>query len=151
MATGFPTKINFTNGNVLSAGDLNDVSGTLNSLVTPATYPNQLSFPSAADSVLRPIPFATSAGTTTVTLSSGTPWSTGAAVVTFSIAARFTQTPIVTVTSTNSSTTVPSTVNVYSTSTTGCTIRAFYYAASTGTITTAWSAVQMTSAAAANS
>ena len=33
MAVGFPAKTTFANGNVLPASDLNDIAGTLNSLV----------------------------------------------------------------------------------------------------------------------
>jgi hypothetical protein len=36
MAVGFPAKTTFANGNVLPASDLNDIAGTLNSLVNGA-------------------------------------------------------------------------------------------------------------------
>lgn len=148
MATGFPTKTNFTAGNALSASDLNDVSGTLSSLVSTGTYPNQLSFPSAADAVRRPLPFATQAGSNSSTLTSAATWSYGSFSVTFA-ASRFTQAPIVTVSAVSLSSTIFTGASITAPTTSGFTMRIFHGGASAGTVTAHWQAVQMTSAAAA--
>ena len=148
MATGFPTKTNFTAGNALSASDLNDVSGTLTSLVSTGTYPNQLSFPSAADAVRRPVPFAKQSGTATVTLTAAATWSYGSASVTFATN-RFTQAPIINVTAVSVSSTAFTGGSISSPATTGFTIRGYHGANQSGSVTLHWTATQMTSAAAA--
>lgn len=94
MAAGFPAKTSFTDGSVLPASDLNDLGGTINKIYNSAGYPQQLSFVSTVDSVIRPIPFATS----TDRISTGTNISAGAGIgvtVTFTRTNRFTETPIV--------------------------------------------------------
>jgi hypothetical protein len=94
MAAGFPAKTSFSDGSVLPASDLNDLGGTINKIYNSAGYPQQLSFVSTTDSVLRPIPFATS----TDRISTGTNISGGAGIgvtVTFTRTNRFTETPIV--------------------------------------------------------
>lgn len=148
MATGFPTKTNFTAGNALSASDLNDVSGTLTSLVSTGTYPNQLSFPSAADAVRRPVPFATASGNVSITLTSNATWSYGSATVTFPTN-RFTVAPNITTSTLAITSTVFTGSNVSVPASTGFTARAFHGGASTGPTTVYWTATQMTSAAAA--
>jgi hypothetical protein len=126
MAVGFPAKTTFANGNTLPASDLNDITGTLNSLVDRSTQTFQ-------------IPYATNAGSNSIT---------GSGTVTFTTG-RFTQTPIVlaTVLSTNNTRT---SVTVAISGTTSVT---FYVWAGTVASTVAaavnWQAIQMTSAAAA--
>lgn len=147
MATGWPTKINFTNGNALPASDLNDLSGTVNSLVDGTNYPNQLSFLSAADSQRRPLPFSMQAGTASISIVSA---ASGNVSVTYATS-RFTQTPIVTVTNAGGTTATPWYLSTNSNSTTGITIRADHRdgTSATATINVDWVAFQMKSAAAA--
>jgi hypothetical protein len=97
MAAGFPAKTSFADGNALSAAELNDLGGTINKIYNATYYPNQLSLTSVSDSVLRPLPFATS----TDKIYYGTNIGSGAAAsitVTFGRSSRFTQNPIVTAT-----------------------------------------------------
>lgn len=148
MATGWPTKINFTNGNVLGATDLNDLSGTVNSLVDTTNYPNQLSFLSAADSIRRPIPWAFQNGTaTTGALTSNASWSYATLTVNLATS-RFTQAPLIRVTPARASSTVPIVANVSSISTISFDVTVYYATASTTTVTFYWEAIQMKSSAA---
>jgi len=157
MAAGFPAKTSFTDGSVLPASDLNDLGGTINKVYNAGTYPNQLSYTSTTDSVLRPLPFATSTGkinyATNISVNTGAPVS-----ITFVTSARFTQNPIVTLTA---ETTSASGTSYAATSiappgsgifTGGFTARVFNVGAVTITNTYLhYHAIQMTSASADNS
>lgn len=147
MAVGWPTKTTFSNGSVLPAADLNDLSGTVNQLVDGTNYPNQLSFLSAADSQRRPLPFSMQAGTATISITSA---ASGNVSVTYATS-RFTQTPIVTVTNAGGTTATPWYLSTNSNTTAGITIRADHRDGTTAsaTINVDWVAFQMKSAAAA--
>jgi len=152
MAAGFPAKTSFTDGSVLPASDLNDLGGTINKVYNAGTYPNQLSY-TATDSVLRPIPFATStnkvAFTTNVSAQAGT-----GATITFASSTRFTQIPIITISAETLPSTAYAATNVSTVTTSGFTWRIFNVAPSGGTAITSYficyHAIQMTSAAADN-
>lgn len=149
MAAGFPAKTSFTDGAVLPASDLNDLGGTINKVYNAGTYPNQLSY-TATDSVLRPIPFATSADklsfSTNVNAGAGT-----GATVTFASSTRFTQIPIVTVTAESLPSTAYASTNASTVTKTGFTWRIFNVGSTTITsYYIGYHAIQMTSAAADN-
>ena len=150
MAAGFPAKTSFTDGAVLPASDLNDLGGTINKVYNGGTYPNQLSLTSVSDSVLRPLPFATS----TDKLSFATNVSAGAgtgATVTFASSTRFTQIPIVTVSAETLPSTAYAATNCSTVTKTGFTWRIFNVGATTITsYFIGYHAIQMTSAAADN-
>ena len=152
MAAGFPAKTSFTDGAVLPASDLNDLGGTINKVYNGGTYPNQLSLTSVSDSVLRPLPFATS--TDKVNYATNIAANTGASVtVTFARSTRFTQNPIVTTSAElTSASGVPYAATSIATATTsGFTFRVFNVGAVTITNTYLhYHAIQMTSAAADN-
>lgn len=148
MAVGWPTKTNFTNGNVLGATDLNDLSGTVNSLMDTTNYPNQLSVLSAADSIRRPIPWAFQNGTaTTGALTSNASWSYATLTINFATS-RFTQAPLVRVTPVRASSTVPIVANISAITTTSFDVTVYYATASTTTVTVHWEAMQLKSSAA---
>lgn len=146
MAVGWPTKTTFTNGNVLGATDMNDLSGTVNSLVDGTNYPNQLSFISS--SIRRPLPFAMQAGTASISIPVAA--ASGNVSVTYATS-RFTQTPIVTVTNAGGTSATPWYLSTNSNTTSGITIRADHRdgTAATATINVDWVAFQMKSATAA--
>ena len=152
MAAGFPAKTSFTDGSVLPASDLNDLGGTINKVYNAGTYANQLSYTSTADSVLRPIPFATSTGKLSFSTNVNAGAGTGASV-TFVQSARFTQNPIVTVTAeTLPTSTAYASTNVSIVNTSGFTWRIF----NVGSVTITsyfihYHAIQMTQSAADNS
>ena len=103
-----------------------------------ATYPNQIV--NVVSGVSRPVPYATQAGSASVT---------GSATVTWAVSTRFTQTPIVIATINNINNTRTS-VGVGSVSTTSFSI-AVYVAAtlSVSAATVGYLGIQMTSAASA--
>lgn len=152
MAAGFPAKTSFTDGAVLPASDLNDLGGTINKVYNSGTYPNQLSYTSTSDSVLRPIPFATS--TDKITYATNIAANAGASVtVTFTRSTRFTQNPIVTTNAelTSASGTPYAATSIATATTSGFTFRVFNVGAVTITNTYLhYHAMQMTSAAADN-
>lgn len=145
MAVGWPTKINFTNGNVLGATDLNDLSGTVNSLVDTTNYPNQLSFITGA--TRRPLPFAMQAGTATITISAA---ASGSASVTL-LTGRFSATPIINVTNAGGTSATAWYLSTNTQSSTGFTVRADHRdgTSASATINVDWTAFQMKSATAA--
>jgi hypothetical protein len=150
MAAGFPAKTSFTDGTVLPASDLNDLGGTINKVYNGGTYPNQLSLTSVSDSVLRPLPFATS--TDKINYATNIAANAGASVtVTFARSTRFTQNPIVTATLETTPTTAYASASLGTVATSGFIVR-FFNVGST-TITNSYihyHAIQMTSAAADN-
>jgi len=152
MAAGFPAKTSFTDGSVLPASDLNDLGGTINKVYNAGTYPNQLSYTSANDSVLRPIPFATS--TDKINYTTNLAQNAGVGItVTFARSSRFTQNPIVTVTAELTPTTAHSACSTASVQTSGFTIKLLNVTPTAITITNTYlhyHAIQMTSAAADN-
>jgi hypothetical protein len=152
MAAGFPAKTSFTDGAVLPASDLNDLGGTINKVYNGGTYPNQLSLTSVSDSVLRPLPFATS--TDKITYATNIAANAGASVtVTFTRSTRFTQNPIVTTSAelTSASGTPYAATSIATATTSGFTFRVFNVGAVTITNTYLhYHAIQMTSAAADN-
>jgi len=152
MAAGFPAKTSFTDGSVLPASDLNDLGGTINKVYNAGTYPNQLSYTSTSDSVLRPLPFATS--TDKITVTTNLAQNAGTAVtVTFARSTRFTQNPIVTVSAETTPTTAYASASLGSVTTSGFTIRFLNVSPTAITITNTYlhyHAIQMTSAAADN-
>ena len=151
MAVGFPAKTSFTDGAVLPASDLNDLGGTINKVYNAGTYPNQLSY-TATDSVLRPLPFATS--TDKITYATNIAANAGASVtVTFTRSTRFTQNPIVTTSAelTSASGTPYAATSIATATTSGFTFRVFNVGAVTITNTYLhYHAIQMTSASADN-
>jgi hypothetical protein len=152
MAAGFPAKTSFTDGAVLPASDLNDLGGTINKVYNSGTYPNQLSLTSVSDSVLRPLPFATS--TDKINYAPNIAANAGASVtVTFTRSTRFTQNPIVTTSAelTSASGTPYAATSIATATTSGFTFRVFNVGAVTITNTYLhYHAIQMTSAAADN-
>lgn len=151
MAAGFPAKTSFTDGSVLPASDLNDLGGTINKVYNATFYPNQLSFTSTSDSVLRPLPFATS--TDKLTYATNVNAGAGAGLtVTFTRSARFTQIPIVTATAeVTGSVAVYAACSTASVTKTGFTVRWLNVGANTITNTYInYHAMQMTDAAADN-
>jgi hypothetical protein len=152
MAAGFPAKTSFTDGAVLPASDLNDLGGTINKVYNGGTYPNQLSYTSVSDSVLRPLPFATS--TDKINYATNIAANAGASVtVTFARSTRFTQNPIVTTSAelTSASGTPYAATSIATVTTSGFTFRVFNVGAVTITNTYLhYHAIQMTSAAADN-
>jgi len=150
MAAGFPAKTSFTDGSVLPASDLNDLAGTLNKIYSTSGYPQQLSFVSTVDSVLRPIPFATSAGKVTngtnITSGNSTTFS-----VTFASSARFTVNPIITVSPELTPTSAAAAISIYSIDTAGFSVRVWNVGSTTITSTNChYHAIQMTSTSANN-
>ena len=144
-----PVSTVFTDGNALSAADLTTLKTGINQTYS-TTYPNQLSFLSMSDSVLRPVPFATSTDklsfATNVLANAGT-----GATVTFARSTRFTQNPIVTVTAETSPSTAYASTNAALVTTTGFTWRIFNVGSTTITsYYIHYHAIQMTSAAADN-
>lgn len=144
-----PVSTVFTDGNALSAADLTTLKTGINQTYS-TTYPNQLSFLSMSDSVLRPVPFATSTDklsfATNVLANAGT-----GATVTFARSTRFTQNPIVTVTAETTPSTAYAATSAALVTTTGFTWRIFNVG--TTTITSYYihyHAIQMTSTAADN-
>ena len=104
-----------------------------------SSFPNQVAVKSAADSIVRPLPFAIHAGTTASI--------TGSATVSFPTSTRFTQAPIVVATC--QSTTAVTSVTTASNTTSGFNI--YFWAGGTAATlarTAQYTAVQMTSAAA---
>ena len=152
MAAGFPAKTSFADGAVLPASDLNDLGGTINKVYNAGTYPNQLSLTSVSDSVLRPLPFATS--TDKINYATNIAANAGASVtVTFTRSTRFTQNPIVTTSAelTSASGTPYAATSIATATTSGFTFRVFNVGAVTITNTYLhYHAIQMTSAAADN-
>lgn len=150
MAAGFPAKTSFTDRSVLPASDLNDLGGTINKIYNAAGYPQQLSYVSTTDSVMRPIPFATS--TDKVTYGSNISAGAGVGVtMTFARSNRFTQTPIVTVSAELTPTTAYASTSINSVATTGFNIRIFNVGSATITNTYFhYHAIQMTSTTADN-
>jgi hypothetical protein len=150
MAAGFPAKTSFTDGSVLPASDLNDLGGTINKIYSTSGYPQQLSYVSTTDSVLRPIPFATS--TDRVTYATNISAGAGVGVsMTFGSSVRFTVSPIVTVSAELTPTTAYASTSVHSVSTSGFSIRIFNVGSSTITNTYFhYHAIQMTSTQADN-
>ena len=151
MATGFPAKTSFTDGQALPASDLNDLAGTLNLIYNSTFYPGQLSLSSG--SVLRPLPFATS--TDKITYATNISAGAGASVtITFGRSTRFTQNPIITVSAevTSSSGTPYAVASIANGSTTtGFTARIFNVGSVTITNTYLhYHAIQMTSSASDN-
>jgi hypothetical protein len=149
MATNFPTSVDVLT-NPVSNDSLNSPSHSAqhanandaieaieNAIIAPVTYPDQLV--NGTTATVRPLPFATNAGSASIT---------GNGTITFA-ASRFTQTPLIT-------------ANVQSTANTGTSVT--YAGATTSSVTVyVWSgstastvartvtffAVQMTSAASA--
>ena len=150
MAAGFPAKTSFADGAVLPASDLNDLGGTINKVYNGGTYPNQLSYTSTADSVLRPIPFATS--TDKVNYATNIAANAGASVtITFTRSTRFTQNPIVTASLETTPTTAYASASLGTVTTSGFIVRFFNVGATTITNSYVhYHAIQMTSAAADN-
>ena len=150
MAAGFPAKTSFTDGSVLPASDLNDLGGTINKVYNGGTYPNQLSYTSSNDSVLRPIPFATS--TDKINFATNIAANAGNTVtITFARSSRFTQNPIVTATLETTPTTAYASASLGTVTTSGFIAR--FFNVGTTTITNSYlhyHAIQMTSAAADN-
>jgi len=148
-----PVSTVFTDGNALSAADLTTLKTGINQTYS-TTYPNQLSFLSMSDSVLRPVPFATS--TDKITYATNMAQNAGASVtVTFTRSTRFTQNPILTLTAeiTSSSGTPYAATCVASVTTSGFTARVLNVSPTAVTITNTYlhyHAIQMTSAAADN-
>ena len=92
-------------------------------------------------------PYAMASGRANVTLTSGSPWSTGTVTVDLTAApwnSPFTVTPTVIVSPGPTGTTGPL-VAQYTANSTGITIRLSYYGASGSTIAVSWVAVQMQS------
>ena len=150
MTAGFPAKTSFADGAVLPYSDLNDLGGTINKIYNAGTYPNQLSYASTADSVLRPIPFATSTDkinyTTNIAANAG-----NTVTVLFTRSTRFTQNPIVTVSLETTPTTAYASASLGTVATSGFIVR--FFNVGTTTITNSYihyHAIQMTSAAADN-
>lgn len=150
MAVGFPAKTSFSDGSALPASDLNDLAGTLNKIYNATFYPNQLSLTSTADSVLRPLPFATS--TDKINFATNIAANAGSSVtITFTRSTRFTQNPIVTATLETTPTTAYASASLGTVTTTGFIAR--FFNVGTTTITNSYvhyHAIQMTSAAADN-
>ena len=151
MAAGFPAKTSFTDGSVLPASDLNDLGGTINKIYNGTFYPNQLSLTSTSDSVLRPLPFATS--TDKINYATNISAGAGAGItVTFGRSTRFTQIPIVTATAeVTGSVAVYAACSIASVTTSGFTARFLNVGGNTITNTYLnYHAIQMTSAASDN-
>ena len=154
MATNFPTSVDSL-VNPVSNDSLNSPSHSAqhanandaieaieNAIISPVTYPDQLV--NGTTATVRPLPFATQAGSVAITTSSGF----GTVTVTF-ISGRFTQSPIVTA-SCNTPGFFDPFVMIESVSTSSVVIRAKQTSATTSaTVTAYFNAVQMTSAAAA--
>ena len=152
MAAGFPAKTSFTDGSVLPASDLNDLGGTINKVYNAGTYPNQLSYTSTNDSILRPVPFATS--TDKINYTPNITQNAGAAVtVTFTRSTRFTANPIVTANLETTPTTAYASTSLGTVTTSGFIVRFLNVSPTAITITNSYihyHAIQMTSAAADN-
>ena len=144
-----PVSTVFTDGNALSAADLTSLKTGINQTYS-TTYPNQLSFSSMSDSVLRPVPFATS--TDKINYATNIAANAGNTVtVTFTRSTRFTQNPIVTATLETTPTTAYASASLGTVTTSGFIVR--FFNVGTVTITNSYvhyHAIQMTSAAADN-
>ena len=154
MAAGFPAKTSFTDGSVLPASDLNDLGGTINKVYNAGTYPNQLSYRSSSDSILRPIPWGVAAGKINYT-SNINPGGVASVSVTFVTPARFTLNPIVTATAeVTGSTNVYASCSTDSVQTSGFTARIYNVASGSDRIITNtyvhYHAIQMTGNDASN-
>lgn len=88
------------------------------------------------------LPVAMAAGFASVTTTSASPWSTGTATVTFPVG-RFTQAPIVNVSSVHTSSS-QIVAQAFTVTTSGFTIRASVYSAVVAALATNWTAIQMT-------
>lgn len=88
MAAGMPLKTTFADGTVLPAGDLNDITNTLQD---SGTYPNQLAI-LGSDAVRRPLPFAMQQNSVNITITAAV---VASATVTWAASTRFTQAPFV--------------------------------------------------------
>ena len=150
MAVGFPAKTSFTDGSALPASDLNDLAGTLNKIYNGTYYPGQLSFSDSGN--LRPLPYATSANSVTITTNISVNAGTTASF-TFR-AGRFSQTPIITVSAEVTSltgTAYAATSIASGVSTSGFTARIFNVGAVTITNTVVhYHGIQMTQSASGN-
>jgi hypothetical protein len=135
MAVGFPAKTTFADGTTLSAGDLNDVTGTLNSLVDRSVQTFQ-------------VPYAMNIGSASVSLSAS---SFGSVTVVFTTG-RFTVAPIVTATM-NSVAGGLQTFFAKVSGTTSTQVNVSVYSGGGSTTTASvpvyWNAIQMTSTTAA--
>jgi hypothetical protein len=154
MAAGFPAKTSFTDGSVLPASDLNDLGGTINKVYNAGTYPNQLSYRSSSDSILRPIPWGVATGKINYA-SNINPGGVASVTVTFATPARFTQNPIVTATAeVTGSTNVYASCSTDSVTTSGFTARLYNVASGNDRIITNtyvhYHAIQMTGTDASN-
>lgn len=92
-------------------------------------------------------PYAMVSGRSAVTISLGSPWSTGTTTITFSDSpwnGKFTVTPTVFVTPVATGITAPMTAQ-YTANTTQLTIRLNYYGSINTTVTVSWLAIQMQS------
>ena len=153
MAVGWPLKT-FTDGNALPASDLNDITGTVNNIYSSGTYPSQLSYNTSG--IVRPIPFATSAGVKTISTGGIAAGASVNVSVTFGSSTRFNHAPIVVVSLGNIVTNSQNVVaRVNNESTTGFDIY-LYNAGSSGTgaitnLDVNWIAINMVSAQADNS
>jgi hypothetical protein len=144
-----PVSTVFNDGNALSAADLTTLKTGINQTYS-TTYPNQLSFASMSDSVLRPVPFATS--TDKINYATNIAANAGNTVtVMFTRSTRFTQNPIVTATLETTPTTAYASASLGTVTTSGFIVR--FFNVGTVTITNSYvhyHAIQMTSAAADN-
>jgi hypothetical protein len=149
-SSAYPAKTTFADGNALSADELNSLGLVINRVYNSTYYPQQLSFTSTNDLILRPLPFATS--TDKINYVTNIAANAGASVtVTFTRSARFTQNPIVTVSLETTPTTAYASASLGTVATSGFIVR-FFNVGST-TITNSYihyHAIQMTSAAADN-
>jgi hypothetical protein len=110
-----------------------------------ATYPNQIV--NVVSGVSRPIPYATNAGTATITFGA----TAGASISVTFAASRFTQAPLVfgTITGNASGTAATMILRTHTTTTSGTTLLGTLTASATTAVTVNWQAIQMTSAASA--
>jgi len=93
------------------------------------------------------VPYAMASGSTQVTFTGSTPWSTGSVSIDLTASpwySPFTVAPIVTATVGSTGSTAPVTIN-YQSSPTAITIRLNYYGNVSGTLTVSWIAIQMKS------
>jgi hypothetical protein len=150
LATNFPTSVdvltNPTGNDSLNSpshatqhANANDaIEAIENAIIEPVNYPDQLVNKTTA--TVRPLPFATQAGSLSVT---------GSATVTWAVSTRFTQTPFVMTTLQNTNSTRTS-CGVTSVTTTSFGITVWSLTAvSTVAASVAYLGVQMTSAASA--
>jgi len=152
-APSWPLKT-FNAGDALPASDLNGITDTLNNLYSSSTYPSQLSYNNGT--VVRPIPFATSAGVKTISTSNISAGGSVNVSVTFGSSTRFNHAPIVIVSLGNTATNSQNVVaRVNNESTTGFDIYLYNAgSAATGAISNLdvnWIAINMVSTQADNS